>query len=68
MSQQPEKKKTKKLHASTLHVLSAAFVLALTCVVLTYCSTWATYQIRIEAEAEADEAARLAEIEELLKQ
>ena len=54
MSQQPEKKKTKKLHASTLHVLSAAFVLALTCVVLTYCSTWATYQIRIEAEAEAD--------------
>lgn len=54
MSQQPEKKKSKLLHATTFHVLAAALVLSLSGIVMTFCISWAQNQEHIEAEAETD--------------
>lgn len=53
MNQKPEKK-IKKLHVSTLHVITAAAALAAFAVVITFCFAWGGYQARKEAEAETD--------------
>lgn len=55
MSEPTEKpKKKRSLHATTLHVLTAALVCSLAGIVLTFSAAWAKRQEHIEAEASTD--------------